>query len=334
MRSQKPPPRRRTRGILLRALFGLAALGFLLSRLDLGEVAAGLTDLAWSGLLVALLAQSVGKVVWAERWREILRINGVQRSIGNLIALLMIGLFFNSFLPTSMGGDLVRGFYASDSGGRDRSRSYGVVIVERVLGLITLSLLVCISALAMFTWRNPPLPRELLITLGLLGMVMTLGGVLAFAWKGWRQWLAAWTRSRPRLATIVTDLGTGFDLFDQAGVRRVWILLTSFGVQLIGVVFFYGCALAVRMDVSFLVLCLVVPAAVLASMLPVSINGLGLREGALVGLLVAYGIPAALAGSFAFLALIINTLVALLGGVVYLFYRRPSRESPPTRAET
>jgi uncharacterized protein (TIRG00374 family) len=126
----------------------------------------------------------------------------------------------------------------------------------------------------------------------------------------------------------------GFDLFDHAGGRKWWISLTSFGVQLIGVVFYYGCALAVGLEVSFLVLCLVVPAAVLASMLPLSINGLGLREGALVGLLVAYGVSAPQAGSFAFLALIIATAVALVGGIVYLFYRQPMRESSDAHANT
>lgn len=326
MKSPDPSQgRKRTWTLVLRAVFGIAALGFLLSRLDLNEVIQGLSNLAWGGVLLALLAQALGKLVWAARWRDILRVNGVERGLVHLVALLMIGLFFNSFLPTSMGGDVVRGHFSG--AGQQKTRAYAVVIVERVLGLITLAVLVALSSIVMLVAPVPHMPQNLLIALGLSGLAVLVMGVTTFTWKGWRVWLQTKTESKPWLHRMVTDLGRGFDLFSLAQGRRVRIGLTSLGVQLVGVIFFYGCALAVGLEVPFLVLCLIVPAAVLASMLPISINGLGLREGALVGLLAAYGVPANTAGSFAFLALIIASAVALVGGVIYIFYRQPLTES-------
>lgn len=73
---------------------------------------------------------------------------------------------------------------------------------------------------------------------------------------------------------------------------------------------------------------LVVPAASVAAMLPVSLNGLGVREGVFVALLAAIGAPANLAASCALLALIVSTAFSAIGGVVYPFYQR--RASPPS----
>jgi uncharacterized membrane protein YbhN (UPF0104 family) len=70
---------------------------------------------------------------------------------------------------------------------------------------------------------------------------------------------------------------------------------------------------------------LVVPASVIASMLPVTLNGLGIRETVLITLLVAYGAPRAEVGAFAVLALLVATSFSLLGGVIYPFHRM-SRE--------
>ena len=249
----------------------------------------------------------------------------MQRGFWALVRLVFIGLFFNNFLPTSVGGDLVRGYYVS--GGKDgMAASYAVLLVERAVGLILLLALAGVAALVALLAGDAALPQRLLVAVALAGLGGATAGALAFAWKGWREKIAGWRWLGARISGMVGEFSRSLDLFRRNETRRTRIVLYSLAVQLVGVIFHVACARAVGLDTPVLVFFLIVPASIVVTMLPISLNGLGLREGVLVGLLVAYGAPAAQAGAFAVLALIVATLFALAGGLIYPFHRRLATE--------
>lgn len=318
-------PERRTLVFVARAAIGLALLAFIVWRLDPAKLLESSKTLAWGAVGLAVLAQASAKIVWAIRWREILRTNGIERGFWDLLALVFVGLFFNNFLPTSVGGDLVRGYYTSRSRG-GMAASYAALLVERALGFITLAALAGGAAGAALVLGSP-VPQSLLALVLALGLVLTLVGTIVFAWRGWRRWVMRLVGANTRAVRLAEAFWGALDLFRRADTPRAWIVLNSMALQIIAVLFHVACARAVGLDTPAVVLFLVVPASVLMSMLPVSINGLGVREGVLVGLLTAQGAPPATAGAFAVLALLVSTAFALAGGIVYPFYRAVEPEA-------
>lgn len=298
----------------VRAVVGFGVLGYLLSRLDLGSMIAALSDLALIPLTLALVTQAVAKLVWTGRWRDILRAAGLEIGFTELLRVLFIGLFFNSFLPTMVGGDVVRGYYAA-RGKQQLVTSYLVVLIERALGLITLAAVAGLACAAALASGFGALPRRFLLAVALVSGSIVVVGVTGFLCRGWRRLLRL---REGRLA----ELADALDLFRRPATPRLRIVLLSLLLQVLGILFHIACARAVGLATPALVFFLVVPAALVAAMLPVTVNGLGIREGLLVGLLAAWGAPAATAGAFAILALVVASLFAASGGIIYALHRR------------
>ncbi|HID90118.1 MAG TPA: flippase-like domain-containing protein, partial [Anaerolineae bacterium] len=101
-------PRQRVWLGSLRALIGIGALIFLLWKIGLGETLAVLrtANLRLLGLAFGLFVVSL--VIRAARWAVLLRALGLQVPLGRLVHLYFVGAFFNSFLPSGFGGDVVR----------------------------------------------------------------------------------------------------------------------------------------------------------------------------------------------------------------------------------
>ena len=305
-------PRLKRFFVITRALTGIALLGILVWRLDPGQIARFLTDFEPLALIAAFVIQVAGKFVWTLRWQLILASRGLSRSFFELLTTLMISIFFSSFLPF-LGGDVVRG-HMTASGREDRTMSYLVVFVERLVGLIVLSVVASIASMIALLRGDSGLPDEVLLSVGLFSTAAFLCGVIAFRWKGWIRPLSRISFLRRHL----DQLERAMSLFDESDRRRKWILINSLLLQLIGIWFHLACARAVGLNTPALSFYVIVPVSAFAALVPITLNGLGVREGILVGLLVAAGEAQARAGAFALLALIVTTSFAVIGGLAYL----------------
>ncbi len=300
--------------VALRTVVGLVLLGWLLSALDPSEVARSLRTADWRFAALGLAAQVAAKFVWAARWRRILLAGGVRRGFWDLLALVHMGLFFNSFLPTSVGGDLVRGYYASGSGGK--IASYAALLVERGIGFVAMLAVSGVAALLAFFEEAPPFPRSVLVGVALVaGLAVALG--LLVPRLRWLEGISGRLASRDaRLARLAPSLSESSRLF-LAGASSPAVVGWSIALQVVAVLFHVACARAVGIEIPLLDFFLIVPASVVASMIPISLNGLGVREGVLVALATVRGAGAADAGGFALLALLLSTLFAGIGGILY-----------------
>jgi len=314
---------KRNLGFGLRLALGLALLTLVVRRLDSAELFRSLAGLSWLPLVLAIAAQGAQRCLWAFRWQAILGANGIRRRLGDLLALVMIGLFFNSFFPTAVGGDVVRGYYAAR--GRERMlTSYLVVAIERLLGMISFALFAAVPSTLALLGNDQRFPRQLLGFAAAIGWTVVVGGIVVFSWRGWRSWVAG----LPLLRGLAEKAGRGLDLFRQPETPRLLVVGSSLGLKLLAVLFYIGCARAVGIDTPALLFFLIVPATIVASMLPITLNGLGVREGVFVALLATTGVPTAQGGAAALLTLVVSTAFSLVGGAIYPFYRA-SRETEP-----
>ena len=247
---------------------------------------------------VLALAIAMGNMLLAGlRWRALMVAFGARDlpPLAVLVRLFLVGQFYNTFVPGSVGGDVVRGAVSRacfESG----TASYAVVVSERLLGLSALGII-------------------FLAGFAVGPSIVDLGEI----WP----WIAA-----------AIGLGVAVLAVGRLGNRlsRIWAripritapraVVTAFGISLLGhgltLVIFWLLAQGLVIEVSFAALALVVPLGLVASILPIAIAGIGPREAALVGLLGLLGVAhaSALALSLTFAAVLIA--LATLGGLLQL----------------
>jgi uncharacterized membrane protein YbhN (UPF0104 family) len=306
----------------VRLFLGLVILAFVFVRLDLGAVAAVLRKPVWWGVILACIAHSLATFLFAVRWRDLLLAVGVDRRVRDLAALVLVGFFYNMFLPTAIGGDVFRGYHVSRSD-ESLTTSYVVLIVERLLGLLTLAAVVALGAGYELAVGGSPLSAQVLGILVVAGTGAVVVGIGMLFWPWWPAPLAWLSRRGRRHERVASAVRSGLEIFRRPNTPRARIMVISLVRQFAAILFYYGSAVAVGLDVGVVAFFLVVPASVVVSMLPVTINGLGLREGTLAGLLVLYGGDPGRVGAFLVISLFLATVFSLIGGVVHLLYRTP-----------
>lgn len=303
--------RRRWIGRGLRAAVSLLALGYLASTVDLGMVGVALGRLPLVNVLAAETSVVCALGIGAFRHRALLGAYGaVERpSLAACLRLYWIGFFYNTFLPGSVGGDVIRAVGARSAfGAEGTTASFAVVLVERVLGLFGL---VVVAGLA---FAMHPLPGIEGITLFvLLGLLLALVGVGLVA-------------SGRRLARFVPGF-LGATLAKLPTISQpadfAWAFVASIAshvsVALTGHALVSGLAPGVTLGIS----AVVVPVGAAAAYFPLSISGLGVREAAFTRLYELGSVPTDAATAFALAFLGVQLAVALVGGLVSWFGRHP-----------
>jgi glycosyltransferase 2 family protein len=276
-------------------------------------------------LVLAFAAQGVTKIFWAMRWQEILRAGGIEQKLSGLVGLVLVGQFFNNFLPSSMGGDVVRGYYSAGDKGSVPA-AYGALFAERLIGFAALAAVCAVAIFSVAAAGGDFLPPAFVVTALVACAGVIVGSGVMFLTTGWSDLLLRLLRNRPKLIFLIAELAKAMQFMRQPNCRVWRVVYLSVVVQIAAILFFLFAARAVGITTPTVSFFVVVPLAVIASMVPISVNGLGLREGAFVGLLQVFGVAASAAGAFAILARLIDFVVAAFGGVVFAFRARWRKE--------
>jgi uncharacterized membrane protein YbhN (UPF0104 family) len=272
--------------------------------------------------LAAVLLYLCAQVVSGLRWRLLARAQGFDGSGLRYIAYTFIGTFFNLALPTSVGGDVVRVWYLSGSAGAGPSTGRRLaalvsVLAERVNGVAVLVLLACVSAVCC----PVPLPEWILWTVAGVGAATTFGLLAAPAL--WALFAGSpRLASHPKLAHLRRLAEAGWSYCGQPRVLVV-ATLQSVVVQVFGAVTGYLVGESLGLPVPPLYYGLIMPLVALLTLVPISLNGMGLREAGFVVLLAPLGIEAAEAVTFALLLFAVGAAVGLIGAGFYFWGRYP-----------
>jgi uncharacterized protein (TIRG00374 family) len=306
----------------LRFAFGFGLLFYLLFHSARPQgILLVLRGASWPMLLLAFFLHSFGMFFSAKRWKLILDERGADFSLWRLSQSLLVGTFFNHFLPTRFGGDVVRV--------RDTRRieqgmtaSLAVVVFERMSGIAVLLLLAMIASVAKirFVSELPLLYVSLLVSLA--GILLLL-----LAWKKVpRGFLAGRCCKRPWLGRILQRLdvfhGIILDFLQHRRLsRRVffWAFLLQFNVVLH--YFFIGQALQLE-RIPFIDYFFAIPILVFILSVPLSINGIGVRDLFLVKLFAYYQYAPSFAIAFSLVDVAFNLVLGVLGGLIYVFRKK------------
>ncbi len=120
---------------------------------------------------IAFVVNLLGLMICSARFKIILFAQKIYFSLIEVIKLTFIGVFFNNFLPTSVGGDVVKGYYASQKTGRTLE-SFSAVVADRLVGLVTLVLIAFVSFLLLGKYIDNRIKSVVLIVLSAVILVI------------------------------------------------------------------------------------------------------------------------------------------------------------------
>ena len=306
--------------LLLKISLSIALILWITQGVALDSVFAVITESSASLLILAFSLFFVGYVIAAFRWRTLIRVQDGDAPIFFLVRSFMVALFFNNFLPSTVGGDVVR-MYDSWRLGNTKSDAVTVVLVDRFLGVIVLF---CFALLALVFDETVASEVPFItawVTAGLAGMGIATWLVLKIPVSITQRLSSAKSGVMARIGGILEKVHRSFQAYRQARSAVLRALGLSVLLQVNVVVHFILVARAVGIDVPAESMFLIIPVAVFVMMVPISINAIGVREAVFVFLLSLYGVQSVEALAFAWIAYSFTLLQGVLGGLVFALRR-------------
>ena len=302
---------RNVAGRVLRLTVSLVLIGLIFYKMDLARFVGLMRQANLIGLAVALLLVIVAVVLSAFKWQRLLLVQGVEVSLPRLTAIYFVGLFFNNFLPTSIGGDVVRIYDLAKITDRP-AESAASVISERVLASVALGL-VAVAGLLFSQGRAAQFTQ----LIGAFCALLLLLLLALLTGKRWGPWVARRLPDPQGLKSKARGFLGGISACVSDRWVLAWVILLSVGFQALVVLINYAIFQALGSQVSLAYCLLFIPIIMAISMLPISINGLGVREGAYAYFFGQIGLSTAESVAASLLFFILVALASLIGGAIF-----------------
>jgi uncharacterized protein (TIRG00374 family) len=316
-------PARRGRPLpWIKLLVSLGCYALIFYGTDIGTILRHLREARLEFVAGGVLLYAAGQALSTYRWQLLLRPVGLTVPFVHLLGFYFTGMFFNLFLPTIVGGDAVKALLLARETGAP-ARATMSVFMERNLGLLALLTIATVAAPIAPPVVVGGLPLTAICPLlfaGYLAVNAVIANPRAYSMVDRLIAMSPLAGARMRAASLYEAVAQY-----RRHVRALAVTLClSFVFQfvVVGVVFLN--ARALDLDVPLSALAVFVPLIALAGMIPVTVNGLGVREALYILLFGQLGAPTELAVSLALLFLAVTFVASLPGGLVYTFHRSPS----------
>lgn len=302
---------------LLKFIFSFSIIAYLLIKIvpinDFLKVLKG-ANILW--LLLSFSLHSLGLLISAYRWQILIQAQGDRVPLGFLAKSYLVGTFFNNFLPTRFGGDIVR-IWDGSRYSRSVLKSSAIVLVERFTGIIVLLLFAFVASLSRLEMAKkiPIIWVSLLV--GLLGLLFVISFFMPFAErilgkipdKGYLKKIKAKVFEFRDVVLVYKDKKRAF----------LKALFWAFLLQVNVILHYFLVGKALHLNISFIDYFIFIPIILIILIIPVTISGLGLREGIYIEIFKFYLIPAALAFSFPLIAdVAFGLIIGIIGGIIYI----------------
>jgi len=296
---------------------------------DVKKILIILRGIEISHIILALGIFTISLIFLTARWKLLTSTYGIKVEYSRLFIFYFIGLFFNNFLPTSIGGDLSRAYYLSRYC-TDKAGSIGTVLLERVLGLFATLSLASISLIWVLGYFRS---LKILYYTIFLGFMIVIFFALVMSRRLYRRLNG--------IISLITfyDIGDKllkvFDTLHFFRYRKKILLggyIFSLLSQISHIFMNFVLAKSLSLDVSLGYFFLLVPIIFIFSLLP-SINGVGVRDAGYVLLLKRQAIQPSQALSLSFMVIAIPTIMSLIGGLFFIFYKHKGVQTPTLSEE-
>ena len=297
----------------IQLLVSVGGFAYIFYKIPISEVVKNWNIGMTPWIIAMLIAATLVMLIQANRWKG-LSVQGPEIPFKAYYAYTAMGYFFNNLLPTGFGGDAVKSL-AFGKKFNQTSQSVSAVLLARIQGLLAMFLCFFIALPFVLTQTDIPLVYTITMTVALLAC-MVFVVLCLFSDK----------IPIPRFLTdrlsFIPKLQTSLSIYRQHKKQILLSSLDSLWLQLLTLFIAYAYFRAVGVDIDISILVVFTSITTVVSMLPISLNGIGIREGTQVALFTGIlGIPAPVVLSAGLLGYIPLLFQAAQGAVVLLAKR-------------
>jgi len=298
--------------LFLRLGLSAALLFYLFTKIDIEKMAGVIKEANFSYLFLAFFFMLVIYSLVLVRWNILIQYLGIKAPFKSVTRCFLIGSFFNLFLPTSTGGDVVKaiGLFRDTD---EKAKVVASVLLDRIAGLVAMIIVAVVAFVVAFRIAYDPF---LLAAIGFVSLGTGLGVTFFFNERFYSFVCQIFNRA-PNIKNKLMELHYAMVLIKKK--RRAIFL--SIGIscftQILLATTFYLTAKGLHQEVGLVYCIIFVPLICIASALP-SIGGLGVRDVSSVYLFSKVGVTAVTAASMSLINFLYMAIFGLIGAIVYV----------------
>ncbi|MDA7738823.1 flippase-like domain-containing protein [Amylibacter sp.] len=300
--------------IVVKLFVTLLTIYLILKNIDLSITFELIANVGIPYLVSAMAVLLLQILVMTHRWKIVLNNLSINLSFKDIIRIFWIGLFFNQILPTSIGGDAMRGHYLYQRGYSFVKTSQGVLI-DRIIGLIALVFLVIITlplGLQLVDSDNARWGLIIILISSIFALTLLLNiDIISSRFQKWNL-INKFSSIMAVIKNNIFSLNPGFKL-----------LLISLLVHFLSILTMIILAVGMQLELKIIGLFVIVPVVTLLMMLPISIAGWGIREGAMIIGLGFLGVGPENAFALSLLYGLLMLSMSIPGGAIWVVTSKP-----------
>lgn len=303
-----------TLSIIIRIVVSLSLLVFLFSKIEFKSLKGILSNFHPMFYLFSLCILFIHQYIWAYAWRLTLLEKNTNVKQKDIFRAVITSNFFGTFLPSSLGPDIVLAFNIGKSL-QEKHHAPSSLLFIRLMNITSTLLL---SGIVLFFIAQNYILRQILFFTWLLLFIL---------------WLCYWLAIHPgflRFADRITQkyscLGFVYKIFhsfsdfgrNNKSSTEIWL----FGIAMAFIKVFidYLIALSLGIHIPYIWFLALVPSVIIITLLPISIAGLGVRESAYVAVFSTMGVASAKSLSISLTVFTLNIWLCIIGGTLYLIH--------------
>ncbi|MFO8133310.1 MAG: lysylphosphatidylglycerol synthase transmembrane domain-containing protein [Thermoplasmatota archaeon] len=315
---------RKTWRYLFNAAVSIVLIALVVYLTGVDRITGQLAGMALPVFALAVALEQLGVALSAKKWQLLLKAKQEQVSFLRAWKYYYIGAFFNAFLPTSVGGDVVKAHVFSKQL-RRREEAYASVVMDRLTGLVAI---VAIGSLALLVgW---PLVDSTARLLALPILVLPLALLVVLFSTDWIDRLLhlSFLQRFERVQCFVSDVYRAIRAYRLRRYLLLPVMALSVCYHLLLILVNVTLAWALGLDIALSYFFVFIPVAEILVFLPVTVQGFGVREGTYVTLFSSAGVGSAAAFSLGFSDQLVKLAGNVVGGLVYLGHNLRATTSP------
>ncbi len=300
----------------VKLIVSIGLILFLFIKLGFEDILVQLTSANLYWLMVAILTLTISNILGSFQWFVLMKIKGINVSFWEALSFYYVGLFFNNFLIGYIGGDAIRIYDLSKTSG-DSSNAVSTVFFDRFIGFVVLTTLALIAVLI---WQNLFQSSTVLLIIIVIFVSWMLSFIFLFNKKlGHRIGNLIRYILPDRINGKIQEIYHNINSYKHEGKKLFGIVLISIVIQSFRVLVHYFAALSIGLEGHLKYFFIFIPIIALLASLPISIGGIGVREGSAVAL---FSNVSSFSGEMIvvmeFLAYLVGLISALPGGLIFI----------------
>lgn len=302
--------------------FGISAviILFLLTQLEFNQAMEVLRVGNRNIMFLALLIFIFSTIINSFRWYLLTAEHNLAITFPKILILNFTGFFFSMFFAGRTGGDFARAYLITKSS-QNRALAVSTIIIWRLLGVISLTIISLISSIFLFSLVDDKSLIMyiifiissiyfLLFSLSRKSLITKLDPIFSLLYK-----FLPSLDIRSKITALYSALREYIPMRNLLGINLLLGLIT----HVLEILSWYLISLSIGIDSSFILFLMIVPIINLLQIIPLTFSGVGLREGAAVVLFGYIGFTDYISLSIGLTFSLFNIILGLIGGIVYLF---------------